>query len=174
MSESQITIVLRLIHIISGVFWGGAAMSVAWFILPAQRAIGPSGMVFMRELMMNRKFRSYVIGSAVLTILSGLTMYIRLSMVTNGEWARSRMGMVLGIGAVAAIIAAGIGTGVTGRIGKKMMELGGQIQASGGPPTDAQKAEIDGLQGKMQGAFRTVAVLLLIAIAAMASARYLA
>jgi uncharacterized membrane protein len=172
-SESQIMIVLRLIHIIAGVFWGGGAMAVAWFIFPAQRAIGPSGMVFMRELMMNRKFRSYMVGAAVLTILSGLAMYMRMSMVTHGEWARSRMGMVLGIGAVAAIIAAGIGTGVTGRIGKKMMELGGQIQASGGPPSDAQKAEMEMLQGKMQGAFRTVAVLLLIAIAAMASARYL-
>ena len=173
MSESSLMIVLRLVHIISGVFWGGAVMSVAWFIFPAQRAIGPPGMLFMRELMMTRKFRSYVIGAAVLTILSGLTMYIRLSMVTHGEWARSRTGMVLGIGAVAAIIAAGIGTGVTGRIGKKMMALGGQIQALGGQPTDAQKAEMDALQGKMQSAFRNVAILLLIAVAAMASARYL-
>lgn len=173
MSESSLMILLRLVHIISGVFWGGAVMSVAWFIFPAQRSIGPAGMQFMRELMMTRKFRSYVIGAAVLTILSGLTIYIRLSMVTHGEWARSRMGMVLGIGAVAAIIAAGIGTGVTGRIGKKMMALGGQIQTSGGPATDAQKAEMDALQGRMQGAFRIVAVLLLIAIATMASARYL-
>jgi hypothetical protein len=54
-----------------------------------------------------------------------------------------------------------------------MLELGGQIQASGGPPTDAQKAEMEALQDRMQGAFRTVAVLLLIAVAAMASARYL-
>lgn len=173
MSESQIMIVLRLIHIVCGVFWGGAVMSVAWFLFPAQRAIGQPGMLFMRELMMNRKFRSYVIGAAVLTILSGLTMYIRLSMVANGEWARSRTAMVLGIGAVAGIIAAGIGTGVTGRIGKKMLALGGEIQASGGPPTDAQKAEMDALQGRMQSAFRIVAVLLLIAIATMASARYL-
>jgi hypothetical protein len=81
--------------------------------------------------------------------------------------------MILGVGAVAAIIAAGIGTGYTGKIGKKMLELGGAIQASGGPPSDAQKAEMSGLQGKMQSAFRIVAILLLIAVAAMASARYL-
>ena len=173
MTESQIMIVLRLIHIIGGVFWGGAVMSIAWFVFPAQRAIGQPGVLFMRELMMTRRFRSYVIGAAVLTILSGLTMYIRLSMLAHGEWARSRMGMVLGVGAVAAIIAAGIGTGVTGKIGKKMMALGEQIQASGGPPSDAQKAEMEALQGRMQGAFRIVAVLLLIAIATMASARYL-
>jgi len=47
------------------------------------------------------------------------------------------------------------------------------MQASGGPPTDTQKAEMNVLQGKMQSAFRMVAVLLLIAVAAMASARYL-
>jgi hypothetical protein len=54
-----------------------------------------------------------------------------------------------------------------------MLELGGQIQASGGPPNDAQKAEMESLQGKMQSAFRAVAILLIVTLAAMASARYL-
>jgi hypothetical protein len=108
-----------------------------------------------------------------LTILSGLAMYGRLAMLTDGAWAASRTGMVLGIGAVAAIIAGGIGAGVTGRLGKRMMALGSAIQASGGPPTEAQKAEMEMLQGKLRNAFRIVAVLVLIAVIAMASARYL-
>jgi len=165
-------VILRLIHIIFGAFWFGGVLSVAFFIFPAQRAIGQPGMLFVRQLMMGQKFRSYMIGAAVLTILSGLTMYIRYAMA-GGGWAQTNTAKILGIGALTAIIAAGIGTGYTGKIGKKMLELGGQIQASGGPPTDAQKAEMESLQGKMQSAFRIVAILLLLTVAAMASARYM-
>ncbi len=172
MSANLQMIVLRLIHIIFGTFWVGGAVSVAFFILPAQRAIGQPGMLFVRQLMMGQKFRSYMIGAAVLTILSGLTMYIRYAMA-GGGWSQTNTAKILGVGALTAIIAAGIGTGYTGKIGKKMLELGGQIQASGGPPTDAQKAEMESLQGKMQSAFRIVAILLLLTVAAMASARYM-
>jgi len=53
------------------------------------------------------------------------------------------------------------------------MELGGLIQASGGPPTDAQKAEMDSYQRKIRRAFQIIAVLVVIATISMASARYL-
>ncbi|HYN79951.1 MAG TPA: hypothetical protein VES88_00500 [Gemmatimonadaceae bacterium] len=173
MNESVLMIVLRLIHIICGVFWAGTVMAVAWFLLPAQQAVGQPGAVFMQQLMFRQRLRGFVLGSMILTIVSGLAMYARLVMVTDGAWASSRTGMVLGIGAVAGIIAGGIGGGVVGRLGKKMMELSGAIQASDGPPTEAQKAEMDSLQRRNRNAFQTVAVLLLIAVAAMASARYL-
>lgn len=166
-------ILLRLIHIISGVFWAGTVMAIAWFLLPAAQAIGQPGAAFMQQLMFQQRLRFFVLGTMLLTILSGLAMYGRLAMVTDGAWAASRTGMVLGIGAVAAIIAGGIGGGVVGRVGNKMMELGGRIQASGGPPTDAQKAEMDSYQRRIRSAFRIIAILLLIAVAAMASARYL-
>lgn len=173
MSEGALMIVLRLIHIICGVFWAGAAMTMAWFLLPAQRAMGQPGGAFMMQLMMKQKLRTIVISAMALTILSGLTMYIRLSMITHGVWASSRMGMTLGVGAVAAIIAGGIGGIGTGRYGARLMAIGAQVQASGGPPTEDQKNEIASLQQKTQTAFRIIAVLLLIAVAAMASARYL-
>lgn len=165
-------IALRLIHIIFGAFWVGGVLTVAFFIMPAQKAIGQPGMLFVRQLMMGQKFRLYMIGAAVLTILSGLTMYIRYAM-GGGGWSQTNNAKVLGVGAVAAIIAAGIGTGYVGKIGKKMVEISTAIQASGGPPTDAQKSEMEGLQGKIQSAYRIVAILLLLTVAAMASARYL-
>lgn len=165
--------VLRLVHIISGVFWAGTVMAIAWFLLPAAQAIGQPGAAFMQQLMFRQRLRTFVLGAMLLTILSGLAMYGRLAMVTDGAWASSRTGIVLGVGAVAAIIAGGIGGGVVGRVGNKMMELGSRIQASGAPPTDAQKAEMDSYQRRIRGAFRIIAILLLIAVAAMASARYM-
>ena len=173
MSDQVMMIVLRLIHIVSGVFWAGTMMAIAWFLLPAAQAIGQPGAAFMQQLMFRQRLRLFVAGAMMLTILSGLTMYVWLAMETDGGWAKSRMAMALGVGAVAALIAGGIGSGVIGRVGEKMMKLGTAIQASGGPPTDAQKAEMEALQRKMRSGFRTVAVLVLIATIAMASARYL-
>jgi uncharacterized membrane protein len=172
-SESALMVVLRLIHFLAGVFWAGGAMVAAWFILPAQRAIGQPGMAFMQQLMFKQRLRVFVLGAMVLTLLSGLGMYARLSMTTHGAWASSRMGIVMSVGAVAAIIAGGIGGGVVSSIGKKMMAVVGAIQASGGTPTDAQRTEMQALQVRMMGAYRITAALLLVAIAAMASARYL-
>jgi hypothetical protein len=169
--DGTLMIVLRLIHIICGVFWAGTAMAVAWFILPASRAMGQPGGAFMQQLMFRQKLRVYVGVAMGLTVLSGITMYVHLSMETNGAWAASRMGMVLGVGAVAGIIAGAIGGIAVGRYGQRLFNLGTQVQASGGPPTDEQRREIESLQGKMFTAFRIIAVLLLIAIAAMASAR---
>lgn len=173
MNESALMIVLRLVHILSGVFWAGTVMSIAWFILPTQSALGQAGGAFMRELMFRKHLRRFVLGAMGLTILSGLVMYARLAMTTHGAWASSRTGIVLGIGAVAAIIAGGIGGSVVFRAGNKMMEVGGKIQASGGPPTDEQQGQMQALQARTVSAFRIIAILLVIAVAAMASARYL-
>ena len=173
MSESVIMIVLRLIHIVSGAFWAGTVMAIAWFLLPAAKTIGPSGAAFMQQLMFRQRLRAFTLGAMILTILSGLIMYARLAMVTDGTWASSRTAMVLGIGAVAAIIAGAIGGGAGGRLAKKMMKLSATIQASGGQPTDAQRAEMESYQRKSRSMFQVVAVLVLIALITMASARYL-
>ncbi|MEO7501097.1 MAG: hypothetical protein ABIW94_00530 [Gemmatimonadaceae bacterium] len=173
MSDGAIMIVLRVIHIIAGVFWAGAVMVMTWFVLPASQAMGQPGGAFMQQLMFRQRLRIFVGGAMILTILSGLTMYTWLAMETDGGWARSRMGMALGVGAVAAIIAGGIGGAVIGRVGERMAALGATIQASGGPPNDAQKAEMESYQRRMRSTFRIIAVLLIIAIITMAGARYL-
>ena len=173
MSDGAIMIVLRVVHIICGVFWAGAVMIMAWFVLPTAQAMGQPGGAFMQRLMFGQRLRVFVGGAMGLTILSGLTMYIWLAMETDGAWARSRMGVTLGVGAVAAIIAGGMGGAIIGRVGEKMAALGAKIQASGSPPTDADKAQLESYQRRMRSAFRIIAVLLVIAIIAMAGARYL-
>ena len=127
----------------------------------------------MQRLMFGQRLRVFVGAAMGLTILSGLTIYTWLAMETDGAWARSRMGVTLGVGAVAAIIAGGIGGAVIGRVGEKMAALGATIQASGAPPTDAQKTEMESYQRRMRSAFRIMAVLLIIATITMAGARYL-
>lgn len=173
MDEPYLMIALRLFHIVGGVFWAGAVAAIAWFVIPAQAGLGESAGKFMEDLMLRRKLRAFIGGAAVLTVLSGIAMYSRLAMVSDGTFARSRTGMVLGLGAVIAVIALGIGGGVAGRSAQKMVKIASQIRDSGAPPTNAQRAEIAALQARQAWALRTVGALLTVTVATMAVARYL-
>jgi uncharacterized membrane protein len=173
MNENALMIVLRLFHIFSGVFWAGGVMLLAWFVLPTQSALGQAGAAFMRELMLRRRLRIYILTAMIVTLLSGIAMYVRLAMIAHGAWASSMTGMVLGIGAVAAIIAGGIGGASSAKTVRRMTEIGAAIEAGGGAPTEAQRGQMAEVQADATKKMRIVAALLVITVAAMASARYL-
>jgi uncharacterized membrane protein len=171
--DQTFTLVLRFVHIVGGVFWAGAVFLLVGFIFPTVRETGQTGGRFMQELMQRRRLSVFMNSAAGLTMLSGFIMYGRLIAATNGAWGGTRAGMTLGIGGLATIIAAIIGGSVVGRGGQRLAKLGATIQASGGPPSAEQSAEMSRLQTRMGKAMRAVAVLLLIAVTTMATARYL-
>lgn len=173
MNESVLMIVLRLIHIIAGIFWVGTVFLIAWFLIPTQKAAGMAGLTFVEELMLRKKLRIYLMLAMIFTILSGLAMYARVSMLTHGQWASSTMGRVLGFGALCAIIAGGIGGSSGRRAGLKMIAISQDIRNSGGAPSTAQQAELDAVHNKAATEMKIVAALLVIAVATMAAARYL-
>ena len=173
MNESALMVFLRLIHIIGGVFWVGSVLFLAWFLLPSARTTGQAGLSVMQDVMMRRKMSVYLMTAMGLTILSGLTMYARMMMITHGEWGATTTAKVLGFGALCGIVGGAIGGSSSKSTGEKMAAIGKAIQDSGQPPTEAQKAEIAILQEKGEKVLRIVAILLLLAVASMASARYL-
>ena len=170
--DQTFTLVLRFVHIVGGVFWVGAVFLMVGFIFPTVREAGPQGGRFMQALM-QRRLSVFMNTAAGLTMLSGFIMYGRILGATNGAWGGTRAGMTFGIGGLATVIAAIIGGSVVGRGGQRLAKLGAAIQASGGPPSAEQSAEMSRLQARMGKAMRAVAVLLLVAVTSMATARYL-
>ena len=173
MDERTVMIVLRLIHILSGVFWAGGGMVLAWFVHPANRASGESGPAFMRRLMLDYRLGAFFGLAMALTLLSGFGMYWRLSSLAGSEWFASRPAMVLGTGGIAAVLAAIIGMGNGSITGKKMTALGEAMKNSGSPPSAAQIAQMGALQGRLAAGARIASSLLIVATIAMAVARYL-
>jgi uncharacterized membrane protein len=171
--DQTLTLVLRFVHIVGGVFWVGAAFLMVGFIFPTVRETGPAGGGFMQEIMQRRRLPVFMNAAAGLTMLSGFIMYGRMTAATNGAWAGTRTGMVLGIGGLATVLAAIIGGSVVGRGGQKLAKIGASVQASGGAPSAEQAAEIGALQTRMGKAMRVVAGLLFVAVTTMATARYL-
>jgi uncharacterized membrane protein len=171
--DQTFTLVLRFIHIVGGVFWVGAVFLMVGFIFPTVRETGPAGGRFMQELMQRRRLPVFMNTAAGLTMLSGFILMGRLVSATDGAWMETRTGMTFAIGGLAAILAAIIGGAFAGRGGRRLAKLGEAIQASGGPPSAEQAAEMGRLQTRMGKAMRAVAALLFVAVTTMATARYL-
>ena len=171
MDERTLTIVLRLVHILGGVFWVGTMILLAAFLLPAARATGREGGRFMQHLMQQRRLQVYLGVAMLLTVLSGITLYARMAAATHGAWAGSRPGIAYGVGAVAAILAAAIGGAIGSSAGRKMLAVGQAIGTAG--PSPEQQAELGRLQGRMALGARLAAGLLIVSASAMAVGRYL-
>ena len=165
---------LRLVHVLAGVFWVGSAIFMAAFIAPTVRAIGPAGGQVMQHLAQVRKVPVYMMTSMALTLLSGLALYWRASGGFSNAWPGSGPGMTFGVGAVFAILAATLGLTVGMPTAKRLGALGGTIAKGGAPPSSEQMAEMQRLQGRMSAVSALGAVLLVLATAAMAVARYVA
>ncbi len=164
-------IVLRLIHIVAGVFWVGAAFMVVSFILPTANAAGPAGAQFMQQLL-QRNFTRTVIIAGAWNVLAGALMYWRVSGGLQVGWITSPFGLTITLGALSALTALIYAGAVTAPAGAQIGRLGAEIQAGGKPPTPEQMQQIGGLQAKLAQAARVNSALLGIAIIAMAIARY--
>ena len=163
-----LTLVLRLLHIVTGAIWVGAVVFTAFFLMPTIAAAGPGGGAFMREFG-KRKIPQFMMGLMATTVLSGVGLMGVIAAQTDGAWFSSPMGRVISLGAAIALIASVYGAVVNRPIGMRMQQLGAQIQ---GQPTPEQAAEMQALQAKLRQASQLVAVMLLLAVAAMAVGRY--
>ena len=173
MDGRLLMIVLRLVHILSGVFWVGALLVAAGFLYPAAQD-GPEGGRMLQRIMVRHRLATWVSAAAGLTMLSGLWMYGRVAMATGGAWMRTRPGIALGVGGLLAITAAGIAGAVLAPGGRQLSELGTRLHAGGGGALSGDgPAEMRRLQARLMGTTRLVAALLVLAAAAMAVARYL-
>ena len=166
-------IALRIVHIVAGVFWVGSVAFMFVYIEPTTRALGPQAAPVMAHLTQRRRLPTITLTSGVLTVVAGLILYWRSSGGLQRDWITSPLGLGFTVGGVAAILALAIGATVVRRSVQRMGAVAGAVASSGGPPSQEQGAEIQMLQRRMRVWGRTMLVLLVVSVVAMAAARYL-
>ena len=166
-----ILVVMRLVHIGLGVFWAGTMIFNAIFLGPSVRDAGPDGAKVMGGLM-RRRFMDVMPAVAVLNILSGLWLYWKMSDGFQPAYMRSVSGMTFGTGGLLAILAFAIGMSVVRPAMLNAMALGPTIAQASPAEREALMAQVQALRGRAAGAGKMVAILLGLAVAAMAVARY--
>ena len=166
-------VVLRILHIVAGVFWVGAALFLTLFVAPTARELGPAGGPFVAHLAGKKRVTDVILTAAAITIVAGALMYWRVSNGLAADWIGSAQGIWLTVGALAGIVAFVIGLTVVRPTTHAMLALGREIAAGGGPPTSEQAATQQALQARARATGRVIVPLLVVAVAAMAAARYL-
>ncbi len=168
MSEPEF-VVLRLLHIVAGSIWVGASVFLALILEPTLEKLGPSikGPV-MGSL--SRKMGPMIGIVATLTIGAGIALTFRLE-ATNRVVFDSAWGVAILLGFIVSVLA--FGTGITtGLAANRMAEVGAQVKAADGPPPPELLARMATLGQRLKIAGRSTAVLTLVGVGAMASARF--
>ena len=164
---------LRILHILGGVIWVGSVVFTTVFLLPAARAIGPAAGPFMRELTVVRKLPIYLMLIAFVTVLSGATLAYRDMGDLGMRWFEQGSGRFFGFGAILAVAGLVLGMAVNAPTAKQIGLLSAQLAKEGRAPTAEEGARMGALQNRLYTASRIIMVLLLLATASMAFARYM-
>lgn len=164
--------VLRLVHILAGVFWVGSALFAAVLLTPTLKALGPGAAPVMNQLVKVRRMPFIMMAAAIATIVAGLWLFMIDTAGQPGVWMRSGTGRTFGIGAVFALLGFITGMAVNLPASRRLAAIGAAVAARGSPPTAEEQAEMQRVQGRMAIANQFVIALLVLATAAMAVARY--
>lgn len=160
--------IARIIHIGFGAFWVGSAVFLVFVVEPRVRALGPAiqGPVMGA---IGKAAGPLLGGSGAISIAAGIYLALRLRWNTLDSFFDTGWGWAIGLGFVLSIAAffLGLTTGLlVGRMGKMAAAL------SGGPPSPDDKAAMGKLSGQIRTVGRTTAIILLLAVGTMASARF--
>ena len=166
-------IVLRLVHILGGIFWVGSGLFTAFFLIPALGRSGPAAGQIMAALQHRRLFTVLPI-IALLTILSGL----RLMWLTSGGfdpgYFASPVGRTFSMSGGFAILAFLLSLLVARPAAVRSATIGASLASAADEPTRTRlTAELAALRRRGAIASSVVLVLLVIGAAGMAIARYL-
>lgn len=159
-------LVLRLVHVLGGIFWVGSALFMAIFLFPALAVSGPAAGQVMGAIQRRRIFTVLPV-VALLTLLSGVRLMQITSDGFSAAYFASSTGRVIAWGGTFAIAAFVIGLLVARPAGLRLARL------NAGPASDpSATAERLRLQRIVTVVGAVNVVLLLMAAVAMAVARY--
>jgi uncharacterized membrane protein len=166
-------IFLRLIHILSATFWVGTLLFTAFYLFPSLRAAGPAAGPVMSGLQ-KRGFLIALPLSGLLTLLSGATLIWMVSGGNIGAYSQTSSGRTFTMAGGLAIIAFLLGVTIARPAGEKMMKLTPEVSAMPeGPARAAMQNQIAALQRRVGISTMAISLLVVIAAAGMAVARYM-
>lgn len=155
-------IVLRILHILSGVFWVGAAVYLTLVLEPKLRELG--GQVERDVLQAISKLNSlWITLSAIITIVVGFALISRTPGREFDQLFDNGWGMAIGIGLVTSLAAFLL----SGWVGASTAKLRRSLLSDPVP----DEASLRGLRSRIAIGSRLNAVLVIVAVGAMASAR---
>jgi uncharacterized membrane protein len=166
-------ILLRILHILSALFWVGTLLFMTFYLFPTLATVGPAGDSVMAGLQKRGMLVALPV-AGIVAILSGAGLMWAVSGGNFGAWASTSVGRAFSMAGGLAILAFLIGVIVARPTGEKMIQTSKAMNAATtSSERSALQATLTGLQKRLAATTISVAVLVLLAAAGMAVARYM-
>ena len=167
-------LVLRIIHVLGGIFWVGSGLFTSFFLIPALGRLGPAGAGPVMGALQQRRLFTVLPVVAVLTILSG----VRLLQIASGGFSSayldSRTGQTFLWSGVAAVIAFLLSLLVARPAAVRIGQLSASLATMPEAERAAHSTEVERLRRRSSVSSIIATILLIAAAVGMAVARYLA
>ncbi|HEX8024872.1 MAG TPA: hypothetical protein VF484_01575 [Candidatus Limnocylindrales bacterium] len=160
-------VLFRLTHVPAAIIWAGSALFVSFYVEPAIQRAGPNAQPLVD--MMDRTSAFFAI-AATLTVIGGSFLYIHDA--GGLQLWTSTSGLVFTLGAVCGILAWAAGFTLILPTVKRIAAVGAEMKAAGGPPSADLVARMAAAQHRLKRIGQVDTILILVAILAMATARY--
>ncbi len=164
-----LTLILRVIHISAGIWWGGGSLLMHFFFGPTVRATDAVGKQFAGHLMLRTRFVTVMTAAALLTVLAGASLYWIDSGGLTSKWMTSTTGIGFAVGGIFGFVGFVSGA-MFGNLNKKLALVGSQVK---GAPTPEQIAQIQATQKQIATVTPIHVTSIIIAILLMSASRYL-
>jgi hypothetical protein len=161
-------IVLRVIHIVGGIFWVGSMLFTTFFLLPALAQAGPATGPVMAGLQ-RRRLMTVLPLVALLTILSG----VRLMWITSVGFTPAYFDTPVGQAYTVAGLAAIVGFLLAFLVVRPAAARAARLSAGGQGAGEGRTAEVESLRRRAAVFGVAVTFLLLVSAAGMAIGRYI-
>jgi hypothetical protein len=166
-------ILLRLIHILFAIVWAGTLLFTTFYLFPTLASVGPAAAPVMDGLK-KRGFLLVMPLTALVTVLSGAMLLSKASGGSMALYSQTAVGRMFSMAGGLAILAFLIGLIVGKPAGEKLMKLTSQVATMPeGPVRAAIQSQITGLQARVKVVTLSVSVMVILAAAGMAVARYM-
>ncbi|HYD51367.1 MAG TPA: hypothetical protein VEA99_02020 [Gemmatimonadaceae bacterium] len=166
-------LVLRLLHVLGGIFWLGSGLFTSLFLMPSLATAGPAAGAVMASMQRRRLFVVLPLVATV-TVLSGLRLLWIVSGGLDARYLASGSGRAFAASGATALVAFLLGMFVGRPAMSRAARLGGQLA---GAREEAERASLQARVATLQRRGRRVnaivTVLLTVGAAGMAVARYL-
>ena len=161
-------IVLRLLHIISGAFWVGTILFMVMFLRPRLREFS-SGVDRRLTGSVERVVGTATGVSGLITVVAGIALALRLRWGHLDTFFNTGWGYAILVGFIAAM-AAFVAGGLSGGTSARLASITDGFADA--PPGDDELAQVQELDARLVRLERIHALFIVIAVASMASARF--
>jgi uncharacterized membrane protein len=166
-------IAARLLHILAGIFWVGSVMTSVFFLEPSAAAVGGAGDRVLAHIITRRRLTTVMAAAAITAVAAGAFLYWTDSGGLRLEWITSHTGLTFTAGAIAALTAFALAALFLKPGFDRLAALAAQSGlADSMEGSEAARQQAEELQARLRPASLVQVALLVVAAAAMATARY--